>query len=65
MSDKYKVTYTLKVEYQNVDLHGEPKSSVTTFVFDGTDAHIDVPVKQFEAFLKAAGYSFEYLEAVK
>ena len=61
----YKVTYTLQVEYENVDLPGEPKHSLTTLVFDGTDAHIDTVVGQFSTFLKAAGYSFNELEVIR
>jgi len=67
MSDdnKYKVTYTLQCEYENVDLIDEPTHSLISIVFDGTDAHIDTVVNQFAAFLKAAGYSFDYLDVVK
>ena len=63
--DKYKCTYTLQCEYENVDLVGESPHSLIHIVFDGTDAHIDVVVKQFETFLKAAGYNFDYLEVIK
>lgn len=63
--NKYKCTYTLQCEYENVDLIDEPAHSLINIVFDGTDAHIDTVVKQFETFLKAAGYSFDYLETVK
>jgi hypothetical protein len=48
-----------------VDLKDEPTHSLIHIVFDGTDAHIDTVVKQFETFLKAAGYNFDYLEVVK
>ena len=63
--DKYKVTYTLQCEYENVDLDGEPTHSLIHIAFDGTDAHIDTVVNQFATFLKAAGYSFDYLDVVK
>ena len=63
--NKYKCTYSFHVEYENVDLPGEPRHSVTVQSFDGTDAHIDTVVKQFETFLKASGYYFDYLEVVK
>ena len=67
MSDdnKYKVTYTLQCEYENVDLPGEPTHSLVHIVFDGTDAHIDTVVGQFATFLKAAGYYFDDLEVIK
>jgi len=67
MSDdnKYKVTYTLQCEYENVDLIDEPTHSLIHIAFDGTDAHIDTVVNQFATFLKAAGYSFDYLDVVK
>ena len=63
--DKYKVTYTLQCEYENVDLIDEPTHSMIHIAFDGTDAHIDTVVNQFATFLKAAGYSFDYLDVVK
>ena len=63
--DKYKVTYTLQCEYENVDLIDEPTHSLIHIAFDGTDAHIDTVVNQFATFLKAAGYSFDYLDVVK
>jgi hypothetical protein len=62
---KYKCTYTFSCEYENVDLPGEPRHSLTVQSFDGTDAHIDVVVKQFVTFLKAAGYYFDDLEVIK
>jgi len=62
---KYKCTYTLQCEYENVDLVGESPHSLIHIAFDGTDAHIDVVVNQFTTFLKAAGYSFDYLEVIK
>lgn len=65
MTEPYKVTYTLKCEYENVDLKYEPTNSIINIVFDGTDAHIDTVVGQFATFLKAAGYSFDYLEVIK
>jgi len=63
--DKYKTTYTLQCEYENVALEDEPDHSLISIVFDGTDAPIDVVVKQFATFLKAAGYSFDCIEVVK
>jgi len=63
--NEYKVTYTLQVEYENVDLDDEPTHSLTSIVFDGTDANIDTVVRQFTTFLKAAGYNFDCLEVVK
>jgi hypothetical protein len=63
--NKYKCTYSFHVEYENVDLPGEPRHSLTVLSFDGTDAHIDTVVNQFTTFLKAAGYSFDYLDVVK
>ena len=63
--NKYKCTYTLQCEYENVNLKGEPKHSLINIVFDGTDAHINVVVNQFATFLKAAGYSFDCLEVIK
>jgi hypothetical protein len=63
--NEYKCTYTFQCEYENVDLPDEPTHSLTHIVFDGTDAHINVVVKQFETFLKAAGYNFDYLEVIK
>jgi hypothetical protein len=64
--DKYKVTYTFQVEYENVNLPDEPKHSLTHIVFDGTDAHIDLVINQFATFLKAAGYVWvDHLEVVK
>jgi hypothetical protein len=67
MSDdnKYKCTYTFQCEYENVDLIDEPTHSLTSIVFDGTDAHIDTVIKQFATFLKASGYSFDCLEVIK
>jgi len=64
-NDKYKCTYSFSCEYENVDLPGEPRHSLTVQSFDGTDAHIDTVVNQFATFLKAAGYFFDYLEVVK
>lgn len=61
---KYKCTYTLQCEYENVDLKDEPTHSLIHIAFDGTDAHIDTVVNQFATFLKAAGYHFDYLEVV-
>lgn len=64
--DKYKVTYSLQVEYDNVDLPDEPKHSRTIHTFDGTDAHIDLVLNQVTVFLRAAGYSWiDHLEVVK
>ena len=60
-----KTTYTFVVEYEDVDLPGEPKSSITMHSFDGTHDYIDVIVDQFAVFLKAAGYSFDHLEVIK
>ena len=65
MSDEYKCTYSFHVEYENVDLPGEPRHSVTVQSFDGTDVHINVVVQQFVTFLKAAGYNFYDLEVIK
>jgi len=65
MTEPHKTTYTLQCEYENVDLEDEPNHSLISIVFDGTDAPIDVVVNQFATFLKAAGYSFLYLEVVK
>lgn len=65
MTEPFKVTYTLQCECENVDLKDEPTHSLIHIVFDGTDAHIDTVVKQFETFLKASGYCFDYLEVVK
>ena len=65
VDNKYKVTYTLQCEYENVDLIDEPTHSLIHIAFDGTDAHIDTVVNQFATFLKAAGYSFDYLDVVK
>ena len=67
MSEKnaYKVTYTLSVEYENVDLHDHPKHTLTVQSFDGTDVTLDVVLGQVETFLKAAGYYFDHLEVVK
>ena len=62
---KYKCTYTLQCEYENVELKGEPTHSMIHIAFDGTDAHIDTVVNQFATFLKAVGYSFDYLDVVK
>ena len=63
-NEKYKTTYTLVVEYENVNLPGEPKSSITMHSFDGTDDTITTVVDQFAIFLKAAGYYFDHLEVV-
>ena len=63
--NKYKCTYSFSCEYENVDLIDEPRHSLTVLSFDGTDAHIDTVVNQFATFLKAAGYSFDYLDVVK
>jgi hypothetical protein len=65
MTEQHKTTYTLQCEYENVYLEDEPNHSLIHIVFDGTDAPINVVVKQFETFLKAAGYYFDYLEVVK
>jgi hypothetical protein len=65
VKDPYKVTYTFSVEHINMHIEGYPLETFNTLVFDGTDAHINVIVSQFETFLKAAGYSFDYLEVVK
>jgi hypothetical protein len=62
---KYKCTYSFSCEYENVDLPGEPKHSLTVQSFDGTDAHIQTVVNQFVTFLKASGYSFHDLEVIK
>ena len=64
MNDKYKVTYTFQVEYANVNLKGEPKHSLTTLTFDGTDETLDVVVDQISTFLRVAGYRFDALEIV-
>lgn len=64
MSEQHKTTYTLVVEYENVHLSGEPKSSITMHSFDGTDVTITTVVDQFAIFLKAAGYYFDHLEVV-
>jgi hypothetical protein len=64
-NEKYKVTYTLVVEYENVNLPGEPKSSITMHSFDGTDDTITTVLDQIAIFLKAAGYYFDHLEVVK
>ena len=61
----YKVTYSFSVEYENVDLPGEPKHTLTVQTFDGTDETLDVVVNQVTIFLKAAGYYFDHLEVVK
>ena len=63
--DPYKVTYTLSVEYENVNLPDEPTHSLTHIVFDGTDVTLNVVLGQVETFLKAAGYYFDHLEVVK
>jgi hypothetical protein len=63
--DEYKVTYTLSVEYENVDLPDQPKHTLTVQTFDGTDVTLDVVLGQVETFLKAAGYYFDHLEIVK
>jgi hypothetical protein len=64
--DKYKVTYSFQVEYENVNLPDEPKHSLTHIAFDGTDAHIDLVLNQFATFLRAAGYHWvDSLEVVK
>lgn len=64
--DEYKVTYSFHVEYENVDQPGEPKHSLTTLSFDGTDAHIDLVLNQFTTFLRAAGYTWvDHLEVIK
>jgi hypothetical protein len=66
MSDeKYKVTYTLQCEYENVNLPGEPKHTLINLVFDGTDETITTVVDQIAIFLKAAGYYFSHLEVIK
>jgi hypothetical protein len=64
IKDKYKVTYTLQCEYENVNIPGEPKQTLIHLVFDGTDETISVVVDQFAIFLKAAGYYFSHLEVV-
>jgi hypothetical protein len=64
--DKYKVTYSFSVEYENVNLPDEPNHSLTVLSFDGTDAHIDLIVNQFTTFIRAAGYEWvDRLEVVK
>jgi len=65
MTEPFKVTYTLQCECENVDLKGEPMHSLIHIAFDGTHSTIDTIVDQFAIFLKAAGYSFDYLEVVK
>jgi len=65
MKERYKVTFSFHVEYENVDLPGEPKHSLTTLSFDGTDETSTTVVDQFAIFLKAAGYYFSHLEVVK
>lgn len=64
MSDVQKTTYTLSVEYENVNIEGYPKHYLTVQSFDGTDVHINVVLDQVATFLKAAGYVFNHLEAV-
>ena len=64
--DKYKVTYTFQVEYDDVDLPDEPKHSLTVLSFDGTDAHLDLVLNQFATFIRAAGYHWvDGLEVVR
>jgi hypothetical protein len=63
--DKYKVTYTLQCEYENVNLPGEPKHQLVSLIFDGTDETITTVVDQFAIFLKASGYFFSHLEVIK
>ena len=65
MKEPYKVTFSFCVEYENVYLPGEPKHSLTSLSFDGTDETITTVVDQFAIFLKAAGYYFSHLEVVK
>ena len=64
--NKYKVTYTFQVEYENVNLPDEPKHSLTVVTFDGTDAHLSLVLNQFATFIRAAGYHWvDGLEVVK
>jgi len=63
--EKYRVTYTLQCEYENVNLPGEPKQTLIHLAFDGTDESITTVVDQVAIFLKAAGYYFSHLEVVK
>jgi hypothetical protein len=64
--DKYKVTYSFSVEYENVNLPDEPKHSLTVLTFDGTDAHLDLVLNQFATFMRAAGYHWvDGLEVAK
>jgi hypothetical protein len=64
-NEKYKVTYTLQCEYENVNLPGEPKHQLVSLIFDCTDETITTVVDQFAIFLKASGYYFDHLEVVK
>jgi len=64
--NKYKVTYSFSVEYENVNLPDEPNHSLTVVTFDGTDAHLSLVLNQFATFIRAAGYHWvDSLEVVK
>ena len=64
--DKYRVTYSFSVEYENVNLPDEPNYSLTVVTFDGTDARLSLVLNQFATFIRAAGYHWvDGLEVVE
>lgn len=64
MSDnEFKVMYQFTKTMRNSGMDEYPDDCVQ-ITFDGTETTLDVVLSQFETFLKASGYVFDYLEVV-
>jgi hypothetical protein len=63
MSDEFKVMYQFTKTMRNSGIDEHPDDCVQ-ITFDGTDSTLDSMLAQYEKFLRAAGYHFDYLEVV-
>lgn len=61
-----KTTYTFIADTVGYPSSGDdyPTDSTITMSFDATDANIHLVIRQFETFLRAAGYIFKDIEVI-